>query len=154
MPTHRSLNKLEFKAHMSIHNLVDVPEDETHGSNSTRDRFGKKHHLSNEDGSPRLPAGRAGVDARRVNRKLTVLAVAALLGPFVGVFARAEESSLPPARPVGHSNTDIRVETKGLDANSWLNQKKPAEEKFGIPIDESAAVEINENGDPNLNMRF
>lgn len=42
MTTHRSLNKLEFKAHMSIHNLVEVvPEKKPQTGHYTRDRFGK-----------------------------------------------------------------------------------------------------------------
>ncbi len=54
MATNRSLNKLEFKAHMSIHNKVAVPDGETHESNYTRDRFGRNHRISNEDGTPRV----------------------------------------------------------------------------------------------------
>lgn len=46
MSTHRSLNKLEFKAHMSIHNFVEVNDsEEPKDENSTRDRFGKKHRI-------------------------------------------------------------------------------------------------------------
>ena len=48
MGTRRSLNKLEFKAHMSIHNTVDVKEDEAKNSPFTRDRFGKKHEIKKE----------------------------------------------------------------------------------------------------------
>ncbi len=46
MVTHRSLNKLEFKAHMSIHEMVEV-KDEPDGVDGafTRDRLGKKHKL-------------------------------------------------------------------------------------------------------------
>ncbi|MBI4433065.1 MAG: hypothetical protein HY592_06285 [Candidatus Omnitrophica bacterium] len=44
MTTHRSLNKLEFKAHMSIHAMVEI-KDEPGGVNGafTRDRLGKRH---------------------------------------------------------------------------------------------------------------
>ena len=52
--THRSLNKLEFKAHMSIHNKVEVSEGETHEASHTRDRFGKKHRISEADGHSRI----------------------------------------------------------------------------------------------------
>lgn len=46
MATHRSLNKLERKAHMSIHNHLDVVEEPVLVSSYTRDRFGKKHDIS------------------------------------------------------------------------------------------------------------
>ena len=46
MTTHRSLNKMERKAHMNIHDVKDVADDEAEKpakANYTRDRFGKKH---------------------------------------------------------------------------------------------------------------
>ena len=47
MASKRSLNKLERKAHMSIHNVVEVTENECldKGLSYTRDRFGKKHKI-------------------------------------------------------------------------------------------------------------
>jgi hypothetical protein len=50
MTTHRSLNKLERKAHMSIHNTVEVVEEELiENVNYTRDRFGKKHKVAQNE---------------------------------------------------------------------------------------------------------
>ncbi len=46
MAAHRSLNKLERKAHMSIHNHLDVAEESALVSSYTRDRFGKKHDVA------------------------------------------------------------------------------------------------------------
>ena len=44
MATHRSLNKLERKAHQSLHDMVEVHEDEEFKTGgATRDRFGKRH---------------------------------------------------------------------------------------------------------------
>ena len=139
MATHRSLNKLEFKAHMSIHNFKDVEESETHDSDRTRDRFGKEHRLSDHDGTPRL---------KRRQSKLAVLAAAAFFSSFFCGWACADE-------PAPHSNTDIRVETEGLDANSWLNQKfNQPEDEFGIPINESSKIGFNDDGDPNMSTQF
>ena len=47
MTTHRSLNKLERKAHMNIHFIKDVAEDEEAKVklHYTRDRLGKKHEI-------------------------------------------------------------------------------------------------------------
>lgn len=50
MATIRSLNKLEFKAHMSIHNTTEVLDASEVGDvNSTRDRFGKKHEIKPDE---------------------------------------------------------------------------------------------------------
>ena len=46
MTTHRSLNKLEFRAHMSIHDKVAVSEEGSQGPHYTRDRFGKTQRVS------------------------------------------------------------------------------------------------------------
>ncbi|MBI2095095.1 MAG: hypothetical protein HYT89_02885 [Candidatus Omnitrophica bacterium] len=45
MGTRRSLDKLEFRAHMSVHDTVDVKDAEAKGVRFTRDRFGKKHEI-------------------------------------------------------------------------------------------------------------
>ena len=42
MATHRSRNKLERRAHMNIHNTVEVLNETPVAKNYTRDRFGKK----------------------------------------------------------------------------------------------------------------
>ena len=151
MATHRSLNKLEFKAHMSIHNFTEVPEGETHETrNGTRDRFGKTHPLTNEDGSPRLGA--------RENL-LKVLALVVFLSPFFFTSAHADEFDPaytgPTETAAPKHSTDVQVGTDGLDANSWLNEKynKP-EDKFAIPMGESTTLGFNEDGDPSVGTRF
>lgn len=150
MTTHRSLNKLEFKAHMSIHNMKEVEEGESHDLNATRDRFGKKHQLSEPNGESRI--SRRGGKARKM--AFWILAM-----PLFCAAARAEEllprEDASPTRATVHRNTDVRVETEGLDANSWLNQKyNEPEEKFGIPIDDTYSIGINDDGDPNVGMTF
>ena len=53
MVTHRSRNKLERKAHMNIHDTIDVAQDEARklelASGGTRDRFGKNHVVVSEN---------------------------------------------------------------------------------------------------------
>ncbi len=49
MVTHRSLNKLERRAHMSIHNTIEVVAAEELDSSHTRDRFGRKHKVAGEE---------------------------------------------------------------------------------------------------------
>src|SRR3989338_7985131 len=95
MPTHRSRNKLEFKAHMNIHDVVEVKEGESHNSNFTRDRFGKDHRLQNEDGTSRI---------RRSRRKLKAMAWAVTFGSALCSHALALESS-------AGRNTDIKVDS-------------------------------------------
>ncbi len=50
MTTRRSLTKLERRAHMSIHNAMEVVEEEAFkASHFTRDRFGKRQQLNGKD---------------------------------------------------------------------------------------------------------
>ena len=42
MATHRSLNKLERKAHGSMHDTMEVTDEDKAAKSFTRDRFGKK----------------------------------------------------------------------------------------------------------------
>ena len=126
---------------MSIHNFTEVTEAETHeAKNGTRDRFGKTHVLSNEDGTSRV---------RIRNRRIKVLVLAVFLGSLGLTGAFAEET------PAVRRNTDVQVGSESVDTNSWLDEKlnKP-EDKFGIPIDGNTTVGINDDGDPNVGMRF
>ncbi len=151
MTTHRSLNKLEFKAHMSIHNFTDVVENETHEArNRTRDRFGKSHALSNEDGTSRVEM--------RKRRLKALLFVVFAAGPFFCASAQADEGETAVetiSKPAPRRSTDIQVGTENFDANSWLDTKfnKP-EDKFGIPVGESTSIGFNDDGDPNVGTRF
>ena len=46
MTTHRSRNKLERKAHMNMHDIIEVVDgQEPKAVKFTRDRFGKKHEI-------------------------------------------------------------------------------------------------------------
>ena len=129
MTTHRSLNKLEFKAHMSIHNKVEVSDGQTRDSNHTRDRFGKSHKISDSNLRMRV---------RRVQKALALLPVALFAGPFA---------------QAAHPNTDVQVESGPIDE---LVDKKidPPEERFAFYRDDEKSLEINEDGDPNMNVRF
>ncbi len=139
MATHRSLNKLEFKAHMSIHNMADVREEECHEANYTRDRFGKNHRLAEEDGTSRLK--------KRSPKLGAVVALVTLSLPV--------SLALADTRPVESGpGPNVRVESGDVDelwANHVTSGKK---EPFGLPVDEKTSVGINEDGDPSLNMRF
>ena len=140
MTTHRSLNKLEFKAHMSIHNFTEVREGEGHESrNFTRDRFGKQHALSDEQDTPRLRTRRSS--------KVTVLA-AVLLTASTAAWSSSE------GHETAGRGTNITVESADAD-EVWLRKKlNPDDGKFGLALDENKSVGFNEDGDPSLNMRF
>lgn len=45
MTTHRSRNKMERRAHMNIHDTIEVADVEAPREANTRDRFGKQHRL-------------------------------------------------------------------------------------------------------------
>jgi hypothetical protein len=141
MATHRSLNKLEFKAHMSMHNFVEVPEEETQGPNSTRDRFGKKHNLSDADGKKRLPAGRQGVG--RSGKILLPL----ILFQAVCWTARAADSG-------AHPSTNIQVSSTDQDLYSLDKKLNPPDENAAFYQSQNNRVGINEDGDPSVNTQF
>ena len=49
MVTRRSLNKLERKAYRSIHDAVEVTDEDKATQSFTRDRFGKKQAVHRKD---------------------------------------------------------------------------------------------------------
>ena len=113
---------------MSIHNKVEVPANETQGSHYTRDRFGKKQSVS------------ANSRPRRRSAKMLLIATMALL-VLRAVPAEAGR------------NTDVQIENGPL--SDLLDKKFNApDDRFGIPLGESEEIGLNENGDPNLNVRF
>ena len=139
MTTHRSLNKLEFKAHMSIHNKVEVSDAGAHEASHTRDRFGKKHRISESDGAPRI---------RRRKKVIVLLFAVSLTGClFTGKTAWGLESA--------HRSTDVKVESSSMN-EALINEKINNVPGPGSAIykDEDKAVGFNEDGDPNMSVRF
>ncbi len=142
MATHRSLNKLEFKAHMSIHNFVDVPEEELHESNAfTKDRLGKKHLLSDDTGVSRITS---------LRRKAAASAITLLMLSAVPACAEAESEEVFVKRKgpnIQVSSADPEVSS----VDSWMNA---SDEKPVIYQDGNTAVGFNSDGDPNVSTRF
>ena len=131
MPTNRSLNKLEFKAHMSIHNFVEVPEGEAHEAKAfTRDRLGKKHLLVDENGDSRVG---------NLRKRPAILALA-----FIFFLAPAAQAKGPNTQ-VSSNDPEVR------SVSSWMNDndRRPTFYQSG-----STAIGINNDGDPNLSTRF
>lgn len=140
MTTKRSLNKLERKAHMNIHNTMEVVEGEMHPDACyTRDRFGKKQEINKDSRPFRL----------RPNK---VSAAALLLLSITALTAWADAAPAPEPEPKKR-NTDIQIESSHEDL-SFLNQENKKKERFRFYSDQKASIDINEDGDPNLNMRF
>lgn len=138
MTTHRSLNKLEFKAHMSIHNVADVPAEGSSASVcSTRDRFGRRHEIRPSE------RNRNGV---RSGASVT-LALLLTCAPAV-----AEEGSVSTGATLKSRSTNVTVDSDGR--RPLWEGKAPQEPAFAIPIDDKMALEINDDGDPNVNYRF
>lgn len=138
MTTKRSLNKLERKAHMNIHNTMEVVEGEMHPDACyTRDRFGKKQEINKDSRPFRL----------RPNK---VSAAALLLLSITALTAWADAAPAPEPKK---RNTDIQIESSHEDL-SFLNQENKKKERFRFYSDQKASIDINEDGDPNLNMRF
>ena len=138
MTTHRSLTKLEFKAHMSIHNVAEVPAESSPADVcATRDRFGRKHEIR--------PVPRS----RKAARTGASLTLAVLLA---GSIAAADEGFVPADKPAKPRSTNMTVESD--DRRPLWAGDTPQEPSFAIPIDDKMALEINDDGDPNVNYRF
>lgn len=140
MSAHRSLNKLERKAHMNIHNTVEVTGNEMDAKCFTRDRFGKRQALQKNDGQ------KNNMFMKRV------LAAVFLMGLcFATPLAVAGETV---GRSLSHKSTNVIISSSDLEPFS-LNKKTESEEKRPtFYSDDKANIDINENGDPNLNMHF
>ncbi len=141
MATHRSLNKMEFKAHMSMHNVVEMPEEEARGSHSTRDRFGKKHDLSDVDGKRLLLSSRQGVGR---SRKILLFLI------FLQAICLTARSAESGAR----SRTNIQVSSSDQDLFSLDKKLNPPDEKAVFYQDQTHKVGFNEDGDPNISTQF
>ena len=114
---------------MSLHNTVEVKEEPScDGSENrpyTRDRFGKKHPLNHP-----------------LDKKiLTILLFVAL---FNGSMAWAE----------GGRNTNISVDSSELGPVSINDKVKTKQDRQSLQIDEDVSLGFNEDGDPNVGMRF
>ena len=126
MVTRRSLNKLERKAHMSIHNTVEVVEEEVSEVSNTRDRFGKKHKI-----------------VRGQFLKVELLVFAFVLFNF---------QALTPLCFAKGPNVQINSDDLGPIS---LNEKsEPKEEKPVLYADDSVVVGFNDDSEPNVGMRF
>ena len=143
MSTYRSLNKLEFKAHMSIHNFVEVPEEELHESRAfTRDRLGKKHLLADKNGDSRIG---------NLRKKPPVLALALLCVWGGAAHADASVSENGFVRKKGPNIQVSSSDPEVHSVDSWMNKN---DDKPVLYQNGSASVGFNEDGDPNVSTRF
>ncbi len=123
---------------MSIHNMVDVPEGESHETNYTRDRFGRTHRLTNEDGTPRIRTKRSSA--------ALILLVLVFMGCSV---AHADDDR--KTRPSG-PNAQITSEEIG---SAWDRlPDRDEEDEFSLMKNGDTSLGFNENGDPSLSTRF
>ena len=143
MATHRSLNKLEFKAHMSIHDFVAVPEGELHEAAAfTKDRLGKKHLLVDEHGASRV--GNL--------RKKTVALAAALFFLCLGSLEASSQEGPPELSKKKGPNVQVsNADPEVHSVDSWMNKD---DDKPVFYKDASTAVGFNDDGDPNVSTRF
>lgn len=146
MATHRSLNKLEFKAHMSIHNSVDVPESEvTPTQGFTRDRLGKRHLLTDEKGDNFIQSMR--------KKRIVLFFVFSLLGSGA-LFASDVDSQPAPGAKKG-PNTQVSSNDPDMySVGNWLNDRDNKPDGFSGLQAGSASLGFNEDGDPNVSTRF
>ncbi len=117
---------------MSIHNFVDVHEEEVHEAKAfTRDRLGKKHLLVDEHGDLRI----ANLRKKAVAASLFLFLMA---GTSTG-WAKGPNTTV--------SSNDPEV----ASIERWMNQSDP---KPSFYQDDSTSVGFNDNGDPSVSTRF
>lgn len=114
---------------MSIHDKVAVPEGESHETNYTRDRFGRRHRLANEDGTPRI-------------QYMRHLAVASFF--LISVFFNGHVQASP--------NTTVSSD----EVQSFWGRgiEREQDDDFNFLKQGDTALGFNDNGDPSLSTRF
>lgn len=114
---------------MSLHNTVEVNEDLPSDGQEirpyTRDRFGKKHAVM-----------------RNLDKKILALFLLIILFDASLVWAE------------GLRKTNISVDSSELGPVSINDKVKTKQDKRSLQIDEDVSLGFNEDGDPNVGMRF
>ena len=77
-----------------------------------------------------------------------------LLGVSVcaGLLSAPGEAAEPNSAP--HKSTNVTVESSKLEPFSIDEKTEPENKRATFYSDQNSSVDINENGEPNLNMRF
>ena len=65
--------------------------------------------------------------------------------------ARGEASELGP---ISHKSTNVTVKSSELQPFSINEETEPKNKRTVFYSDQNSSVDVNENGEPNLNMRF
>ena len=78
------------------------------------------------------------------NKKIRVLSAAAAI-----LFSFVTGAQAAPSR-----GTNVSVDSRELEPFSIKDQEKDKDEKFYFFREGDTAMDINENGDPNMNFRF
>ena len=56
--------------------------------------------------------------------------------------------------PAERKSTNVKVDSSDLEPFSINEKTEPKEKRVTFYSDQNSAVDVNENGEPNLNMRF
>ena len=82
-------------------------------------------------------------------RGLKFLLFAFVLFSFLSACGEAAELSASP-----HKSTHVTVESSELQPFSINDKTEPKDKRTVFYSDQNSSVDVNENGEPNLNMRF
>ena len=134
MTTRRSLNKLERKAHMSIHNTVEVTEEMAKETGNTRDRFGKKHEVPQTK--------------RRANPAFLCKTIVAL---FLCIVCAGRTYLFADGPAVDHKSVNVVVDSAEQPLS--VDKKTDPEQKPSYQ-DSNTSVSLDSDSGPNMNMKF
>ena len=118
---------------MSFHNTVEVKDE---ARPYTRDRFGKKHSIDNILENMKL------TNEKKLIKK--ILAGVLFLIIFGGPMVWAE----------GVKKTNISIDSTDLGPLSINDKIKTKQDKPTLALDENVALGLDDDGNPNVGMRF
>jgi hypothetical protein len=136
MTTHRSLNKLERRSYMNIHNVAEVTDSEKpRETRTTRDRFGKVH------GIPGGPAAKRG-------KMFTKPVLSVFLASFAFLSMSVPSLSAAEIR----KGPNVTVDSSELELFGPAPEKES--DRFVFYEDEKMVFGINDDAQADVGMPF
>ncbi len=126
---------------MNIHCTLDAAQERPSNSRFTTDRFGKKHAV--------LVKGRKRSDSIIKSKEIILLVV--LFLSCMGPPAFASQKNQSPGNSVSY---EYETESGARDVDAFLNKDGFDYDSYGSTGDESLGVALNDDGDPDVGMKF
>ena len=90
----------------------------------------------------------------RNRTSILVRSVGFLFCAFALVCLASAQSEAAEPSPSPHKNIHVTVESSQLSPFSINEKTEPKEKRLVFYSDQNSSVDVNDNGEPNVNMRF